>query len=143
MNRFEFVDGEIRSDYLSLDTLKLQVNPQSGAHSIFLGQVRNDQLEIGEVVAIEYTAKQEMAELVMKEIMTDCQHKFNTHAIKVFHSLGHVKTGGLCLLVYVACKNRKRSFEACEYLVERLKKELPVWGKEISDTITHQWKKNN
>jgi hypothetical protein len=48
--------------------------------------------------------------------------------------LGEVEVGELCLFVFTSSKHRKAAMDACDELVERIKTELPVWGKEILDT---------
>jgi molybdopterin synthase catalytic subunit len=60
----------------------------------------------------------------------------------VHHSLGLVPTGQICLFVFTSSKRRKAAIAACEELVERIKAELPIWGKEIFDGEGHQWKQN-
>lgn len=139
---FRFHQGEI-----PLHEISELINAGShlidaGAYNIFLGQVRNDLKEEGKVVSIDYTANEIIAVEVMQKIMKDARTKFDVKSINVVHSLGNVPFGNICLVVYVVCKHRKESFKACEYLVERLKKELPVWGKEIIENNTHTWKIN-
>jgi molybdopterin synthase catalytic subunit len=60
----------------------------------------------------------------------------------VYHSLGVVHAGEICLFVFTSSKHRKIAFDACEETVERIKKELPVWGKEIFAGGDYQWKEN-
>nr|NKR04652.1 molybdenum cofactor biosynthesis protein MoaE [Escherichia coli] len=60
----------------------------------------------------------------------------------VWHSLGNVQTGGICLFVFTSAPHRKAATEACNELVERIKAVLPIWGKEMFEDHTHQWKTN-
>jgi molybdopterin synthase catalytic subunit len=60
----------------------------------------------------------------------------------IYHSLGEVKVGEICLFVFTSSKHRKAAMQACDELVERIKAELPVWGKEILDSEGHEWKVN-
>lgn len=141
-NCFELLDGNIS---VSKTTQVLQQGtqfPDSGAYSVFMGQVRNDVIENKTVRAIHYTANVEMAKQVMTGILNDAYNEFNTNFVHVLHSLGEVSKGEISLLVMVVCGHRKESFKACEYIVERLKKELPVWGQEIFEDNTHTWKIN-
>ena len=57
-----FVKGAITADFIASSIAKHQTKTAIGAHHIFLGQVRNDLIDEKEVVAIEYTAYEEMAE---------------------------------------------------------------------------------
>jgi molybdopterin synthase catalytic subunit len=61
----------------------------------------------------------------------------------IYHSLGTVNVGEICLFVFVSSPRRKQVFKAIEYLVERIKAEAPVFGKEILEDQTHQWKVNS
>jgi len=56
--------------------------------------------------------------------------------------LGLVKTGEICLFVFASAVHRKEAIDACEEVVERIKKELPIWGKELLTNEDHQWKEN-
>lgn len=139
---FKFVNGPISSQEIG-ETIKqgsLFVN--AGAYDIFLGQVREDIINGKNVNAIDYTANNEMATEAFSKIASDAKEKYDIKSIKIIHSLGQVKKGELCLMVLVMCGHRKESFIACEYIVERLKKEVPVWGKEILEDKTHSWKIN-
>ena len=61
----------------------------------------------------------------------------------IYHSLGEVKTGEICLFVFVSSPRRKEVFKALKYVVEKIKSEVPVFGKEIFEDASHQWKVNN
>ena len=60
----------------------------------------------------------------------------------VYHSIGKVAAGEICLFVLTSSVHRKLAIAACEELVEKIKAELPVWGKEIFEDNSHQWKVN-
>jgi len=60
----------------------------------------------------------------------------------VYHSLGKVNAGEICVFVFTSSAHRKMAIEACNYVIERLKAELHIWGKEIFEDETHQWKVN-
>jgi molybdopterin synthase catalytic subunit len=63
--------------------------------------------------------------------------------LHVHHSLGIVPSGEICLFVFASSAHRKAAIEACEKLVERIKAELPIWGKELFEDDSFQWKVNN
>jgi molybdopterin synthase catalytic subunit len=137
-----FFDGAIPADKLSEYIQDLGADHTTGAFASFLGQVRADILNGEPVKAIEYTAYEAMAEEKMQEIAKEVQVQFGLIAAQVKHSLGIVEAGQICLLVITASAHRKAAIEACNELVERVKKELPVWGKEIVASANHQWKIN-
>ncbi|MNW17871.1 Molybdopterin synthase catalytic subunit [compost metagenome] len=60
----------------------------------------------------------------------------------IHHSLGTVHAGEICLFVFTSSKHRNEATMACNEVVERIKNELPIWGKEIFEDETYQWKIN-
>ncbi|HEY9561490.1 MAG TPA: molybdenum cofactor biosynthesis protein MoaE [Anseongella sp.] len=137
-----FVEGAIPSTWIANHIAKHSSKTTIGAHSIFLGQIRADQIEGKTVRAIEYTAHREMATRKMLEIR---EHIFEKHPITcmhIHHSLGTVEAGEICFFVFTSSGHRKAAIAACEEVVERIKKELPIWGKEVFEDDTHQWKVN-
>ncbi|RPA67175.1 molybdenum cofactor biosynthesis protein MoaE [Cyclobacteriaceae bacterium YHN15] len=137
-----FVQGAILPEKIANSIANHSSKTDIGGHSIFLGQVRADQKEGGNVRAIEYTAYEEMALEKAFEIREDIFTKYPLTCMHIYHSLGEVKTGEICLFVFTSSKHRKAAMDACEELVERIKKELPVWGKELVDNDTSVWKEN-
>ena len=113
-----------------------------GGHSIFLGQVRADLVNEKTVAAIEYTAYEELALDKMTVIREDIFAKYKLTCMHVYHSLGIVAAGEICLFVFTSAPHRKAAIDACSETVERIKAGLPVWGKEIFEDETHQWKVN-
>lgn len=137
-----FHNGAIPAGLLAEYTLSLGKDHSTGAFASFVGQVRADLINGEAVKAIEYTAYEEMAEEKMQEIAKEVQQQFGLIGLQVKHSLGMVMAGEICLLVMTSSAHRKAAIEACNELVERVKKELPVWGKEIIASDNHQWKIN-
>ncbi len=137
------VQGAISSQFIARNIAKLQADLQIGAHDIFLGQIRADMIEGKEVVAIEYSAYPEMAIKLFNEIGEEGIKQFNLGSLIVCHSLGVVKTGEICLLVIASAKHRKSVFEGLRYVVEEIKKKVPVFGKEIFEDNNYKWKVNN
>jgi molybdopterin synthase catalytic subunit len=137
-----FVQGAISSAFIAESIQKHSSKTDIGAHNIFLGQVRKDILGGKEVAAIEYSSYEPMAAVKMEEIREAIFAKYELTCMHVYHSLGTVHTGEICLFVFTSSKHRKIAFDACEETVERIKKELPVWGKEIFAGGDYQWKEN-
>ena len=134
-----FIDGPIRGDFIADAIAKHSTKMNIGAHSIFLGQVRNDRIDEQEVAAIDYTSYVEMAEEKVYEIREDAFSKYSLICMHIYHSLGLVKAGEINLFVFVSSMHRKDAIKACEEIVERIKKEVPVWGKEIFGNENSQW----
>ena len=137
-----FVNGAISASFIAESIQKHQSKTTIGGHSIFLGQVRADQIGEEQVRGINYTAYQEMAMEKMQEIREAVFEKYPVICMHVYHSLGLVAAGEVCLFVFTSSAHRKAAMEACDELVERIKAELPIWGKEILTNESHQWKEN-
>lgn len=137
-----FLEGAIPYTVITACMQQYATDKTAGAYSCFLGQVRNDEVNGMPVTAISYTAYVEMANDKMREIARAIQQQFQLKAIEVKHSLGIVKTGEVCLFVLTVATHRKAAMQACDLLVERIKAELPIWGKELMDNDNYQWKIN-
>jgi molybdopterin synthase catalytic subunit len=137
-----FIKGEIASQFIGESIAKHQSKKTIGAHQIFLGQVRADMIEGKEVVAIEYTAFDNLANKVFDEIREEAFLKFDLVCMHIYHSLGLVESGQICLFVFVSSKHRKMAQQAVEYIVEEIKSRAPIFGKEIFVDQSSQWKVN-
>ncbi|HQE34763.1 MAG TPA: molybdenum cofactor biosynthesis protein MoaE [Flavobacterium alvei] len=137
-----FVDGPISPEFIANSIAKHSTKTEIGAHDIFLGQVRKDEIEGKDVVAINYEAYQEMADELFHEIREAAFVKYNLVCMHIYHSLGVVKAGEICLFVFVSSKHRKVAFEACQDIVEQIKAMTPIWGKEIFEDDSYVWKEN-
>lgn len=138
-----FRQGAISSEFIGNSIAKHQTKTSIGAHNIFLGQVRADVIDEKVISAIEYTAYEDMANAKFHEIREATFDKFNLTCMHIYHSLGVVKTGEICLFVFVSSPRRKEVFKALEYVVEEIKAKAPVFGKEIFEDESHQWKVNS
>jgi len=137
-----FVQGPISSSLIAEEIQKHRSKTNIGAHHIFLGQVRADSIEGKKVALIEYTCYEEMALEKMHEIREDIFSRYELVCAHVFHSLGMVTAGEISLFVFTSSVHRQQAMQACIEFVERIKKELPVWGKEVFEDQTHHWKVN-
>jgi molybdopterin synthase catalytic subunit len=134
--------GPITVTFIAESIQKHSSQTAIGGHSIFLGQVRADETENGKVKAIDYTTFEEMALEKMHQIREDIFAKYPITCMHVHHSLGEVQAGEICLFVFSSSAHRKAAIDSCNEIVERIKAELPVWGKEIMENDSHQWKVN-
>jgi molybdopterin synthase catalytic subunit len=138
-----FIEGVITPDFIANSIAKHSSKTNIGAHNIFLGQVRGDIIEGRSVTAIDYTAYEDMALDKMLEIREDLFSKYQLTCMHIYHSLGTVPAGQICLFVFTSSERRKAAINASEELVERIKAELPIWGRELFDNEEYQWKQNN
>lgn len=137
-----FKEGAISSEFIGESIGKHQSKTTIGAHQIFLGQVRADQIDGKEVVAIEYSSYEEMANQVFDQIREAAFAKFDLVCMHIYHSSGVVKSGEICLFVFVSSAHRKMAQKAIEYIVEEIKEKVPVFGKELFADDSHVWKVN-
>jgi len=138
-----FVQGSISSAFIGDSIQKHSMKTDIGAHSIFLGQVRKDVIDGKQVEAIEYSTYEEMALEQMHKIREDIFQNYELTCMHVYHSIGIVKAGEISLFVFTSSIHRNAAVDACKEVVERIKKELPVWGKELFEDASYQWKQNN
>jgi molybdopterin synthase catalytic subunit len=137
-----FMQGAIGPAFIGECIARHQSKTRIGGHSIFLGQVRADETGDKKVIAIDYSAYAGMALEEMSRIREDIFEKYPLECMHVYHSLGRVEAGQVCLFVFTSSAHRKAAMDACGELVERIKSELPVWGKELYMNGTHEWKRN-
>ncbi len=135
-----FIEGAISPALISDSIAKHSSKTGIGAHTIFLGQVRNDMIDGKTVQAIEYSAYNEMAEKEFHKIREAAFAKYELTCLHIYHSLGRVKAGEINMFVFISSKHRNDSFAACREIVEQIKANVPIWGKEIFDDETYVWK---
>ncbi len=138
-----FLKGPISGEFIAGIIQQYGINTAIGAHSIFLGQVRSDESDGSRVAAIEYTTHAEIALDTFHEIQISLLEKYQLTGLKVYHSIGTVKAGEICFFVLAVSTHRTDAIAACSNIVERVKSELPIWGKIILEDETVQWKENN
>ena len=137
-----FIKGAISPQKIADSIAHHRVKTNIGAHDIFLGQVRADSIQDKTVEAIEYSAYEEMANEVFHEIREAAFEKFDLTCMHIYHSIGKVKAGELCLFVFTSSKHRVQAMDACRYLVEEIKEKVPIFGKELFADDDYQWKEN-
>lgn len=112
----------------------------AGAQVWFAGTVRKDE-DCRDLLYLEYEAYEEMALRVLKEIIAEAVARWGLLGCTVVHRLGKVPVGEVSLLLGVSSGHRAEAFEACRYLLERLKAEVPIWKKEVAPG-GGRWKPN-
>jgi molybdopterin synthase catalytic subunit len=104
--------------------------PQDGAIVIFDGIVRNHSR--GRPTRyLEYEAYEEMAQKIMGELAEQALAKFPIRNIALVHRLGHLEIGESSVLIAVFSAHRAAAFEACRWLIDTLKKTVPIYKKEF------------
>lgn len=100
-----------------------------GALVTFAGTTR-DHNEGQQVLSLSYEAYPEMAQKVMGAIFEEAVKRFSIGRARVVHRLGEVPLGETAVLVVVAAPHRAAAFDACRFLMDRLKSEVPIFKRE-------------
>lgn len=111
----------------------------AGAVTTFLGRVRDHDPDAAtSVVALEYSAHPD-AEATLHDIALRAAD--DTHAIvAVSHRVGRLEVGDLAVVIAVAAPHRAEAFEVCREVIEAIKRELPVWKRQVEADGTTAWK---
>jgi molybdopterin synthase catalytic subunit len=104
-------------------------DPLSGALVIFEGRPRND----GDIGALYYEVHDSMALKELKRIREEALERFPVREIFIFHRKGLVKVGETSFVVAVYAKHRKEAFECCSWVVDEVKKRVPIWKREVKE----------
>jgi molybdopterin synthase catalytic subunit len=102
----------------------------AGAVNVFIGTVR-DHAHNKKVVWLEYEAYESMAVAETRKIIDEAAHQWNLLGWAVSHRVGTLKPGEVAVVVAVSSKHRKESFEACQYIIDHLKEQVPIFKKEV------------
>jgi molybdopterin synthase catalytic subunit len=104
----------------------------TGAVSVFIGKVRDDEVEGRRVTAIEYSAYEEMAVREADGIANTVRSAFSdVRSVIIVHSLGVVRAGETSLFIMITAGHRDHATRACRHTLEMVKEKLPIWKKEL------------
>jgi len=102
---------------------------EDGAVVVFDGIVRNN-TRGRQTLHLDYEAYEEMAEKQMRELVVEARTRFGVRQVNLIHRLGRLGVGETSVLIVVASAHRAQAFEACRWLIDTLKKTVPIWKKE-------------
>jgi molybdopterin synthase catalytic subunit len=100
-----------------------------GAMCLFDGIVRNN-TRGRETLYLDYEAYREMALEQMRGLAAEAVARFGVRDVALLHRLGRLQVGETSVLVVVASAHRGQAFEACRWLIDTLKKQVPIWKRE-------------
>lgn len=110
----------------------------NGATVVFLGQVR--EVNDGRAVSgIEYSAYGEMAERELAAIANECASAFGIAHLAVEHRLGTLALGEASIAIVVAHPHRAAAYEASRFVIEEVKRRLPIWKREGYADGSSEW----
>ncbi len=123
---------------IDIDALKQLVNtPEAGAYVAFEGWVRENN-EGKKVTSLEYEAYEELAVKEGKKILEEAR-KFDILKAHCVHRTGPLKIGELAVIVVVSSAHRKDAFVACEFIINEIKKRVPIWKRESYEDGSTSW----
>ncbi len=106
--------------------------PDAGAECVFLGRTR---VEIhprhGRLTRLRYAAYRPLADRTLSDLAQDATRRFDCLFVRIHHAIGEVPVGEASVLVQVVCGHRAKAFEACRFLIDRLKATAPIWKQEF------------
>jgi molybdopterin converting factor subunit 1 len=131
---FEIVDRPI-----SIDDVAARVTaPENGALTLFVGTVRGvtegGHGQTGEVITdyLEYEAYVEMAEASLAGIAGEATARWPAiRDVSIVHRTGRLEVGDISIVIAVAAGHRQDTFDACHYIIDRVKQIAPIWKREV------------
>ncbi len=102
----------------------------NGGVVTFLGTTRNE-TDGRRVLYLEYEAYAEMAEKMLVRITEEIQTRWRIRHVSIAHRIGRLEIGEVSLVIAVASPHRVEAFAACQYAVDRIKQDVPIWKKEV------------
>ncbi|HIH89238.1 TPA: molybdenum cofactor biosynthesis protein MoaE [Candidatus Bathyarchaeota archaeon] len=118
-----------RDDFSVDEELKRITKPSVGGLVTFVGTVR-DSSEAGRVTRMEIEVYPEMAEKQLEAIRGAALNRFGVEDVLVVHRFGDLRVGDNIVLVAVSAGHREAAFDACRYVIDELKKRVPIWKRE-------------
>jgi len=115
--------------------------PLLGGTVLFCGTVRAGP-EDGPVIAIEYSAYDQMAESECSRIMAEVEERWPDASVVLRHRLGKVPIGEASIGIAAAAPHRAEAFEICRYIIDEVKVRVPIWKREFLDDGEVRWRSN-
>lgn len=121
----------VRETPITLEEVEAAVRaPGAGALVSFAGTVR-DRTGPHDVEALEYEAYASMAERYLRQIGNTITERWDGSRVAILHRVGRLVVGEVSVVIAVSNPHRGAAFEGCRHAIEELKKDVPIWKKEI------------
>jgi molybdopterin synthase catalytic subunit len=130
--RDDEIRGEVRIVHERIDTeavIGRLKQPADGAAVIFDGVVR-DNTRGRRTLYLDYEAYEAMALKQLQSLAVEARASFPVRGVSIVHRLGRLEIGETSVLIVVAAAHRGAAFEACRWIIDTLKKTVPIWKKE-------------
>jgi molybdopterin synthase catalytic subunit len=120
-----------REDFSVDEVLARLRTREMGALITFTGVVRNNSRG-RDVDSIEIQVYEEMARRQLEAIREEALERFGVEEVIVMHRYGSLKVSENIMMIAVGAAHRAEAFEACRYVIDEIKKRVPIWKKEIT-----------
>jgi molybdopterin synthase catalytic subunit len=128
----------LSSEPIDLADFVASARPSDGAVCAFVGVVRNES-DGRETVAIEYEAYGEMAESELSRIARSLSEEWPRARFRIRHRVGRLSIGEASVAIVATAPHRDEAFAACRAAIERIKKSVPIWKREIRPDGSSEW----
>ncbi|MGQ0712354.1 MAG: molybdenum cofactor biosynthesis protein MoaE [Gemmatimonadaceae bacterium] len=128
----------VRTPIDAASLLREVAHASNGASLLFVGSVR-DVNDGRAVTGIEYAAYETMAARELEAIVSDAAARFGTTDIIVEHRVGHLTLGEASVAIAVAHPHRGAAYDASRFVIEELKRRVPIWKREEYTDGTREW----
>ncbi len=132
-----WVDARLSGDPLDVSSVIAAVtDPTSGGTAVFVGTVRSSSAtgdSARAVVALEYDAHPNLARPRLEELASTAQDRFELGPVVAVHRTGRCELGEPTVVVACSAPHRAAALDACRWLIDQIKSEVPIWKKEIFD----------
>lgn len=133
----EFVAGPISvkrvRDFVTGDT-------KLGGIVAFEGVTRRDlDPQHGAIVRLCYEAYKDMARQQLEHLAREAKRRWSAGRVAIIHRTGNVPPGEASVMIAVACEHRAEAFDACRWLIDTLKKDVPIWKKDVFEDGYVRW----
>ena len=130
----DIVEGRIDTEGL-IDAVS---NPSAGGTAVFIGTTRTPSGGM-DVAYLEYESYRPMALKQMKTIVETARSRWELAGVCAVHRVGRVDIGEASVVIAVSAVHRAGAFEACRFIIDEVKKDVPIWKKEVFTDGTHGW----
>jgi len=115
-------------------------DPSLGGIVCFEGVTRGEtDLAHGKLAHLQYEAHATMAERQMQALAHQALSKFGAGRVAIVHRIGTVAPAETSVAIAVACTHRAEAFETCRWIIDTLKKDVPIWKKDVFEDGFVRW----
>ncbi len=115
-------------------------DPELGGIVTFEGVTRAElDGDHGPLVRLDYEAHESMARKQLERLADEATSRFGAGKVALVHRLGSVPPGGASVMIAVACPHRGEAFDACRWIIDTLKQDVPIWKKDVFEDGFVRW----